>query len=287
MGTTDFRQSNSVFAAKYFSISPGYLEAARTRLLSGRDFTWHDDAKAPHVAIVNETFTRGMFGDQPALGMSFLMGQIPYQIVGVMEDGKYDFLTEAPRAAMFFALEQNPDSDTTLVIRSQLPPSDIVPQLRQTFARIDPTLPFVIESWPDALAFVLFPARVATVTLGVMGLFAAMLAVTGVFGMAMYSVSKRFREFGIRVALGAQSVRLMRSALGRPVAVLLVGSAIGLLLGAVASQVLAQIVYQATPRDPVVFAGVMITMAGLGLLATWIPARRTLRVQPARLLREE
>jgi ABC-type antimicrobial peptide transport system permease subunit len=173
------------------------------------------------------------------------------------------------------------------VIRSQLPPSEIVPQLRQTFARIDPALPFVIESWPDALAFVLFPARVATVTLGVMGLFAAMLAVTGVFGMAMYSVSKRFKEFGIRVALGAQSVQLMRSALGRPVAVLLVGSAIGLLLGAIASQVLSQIVYQATPRDPVVFAGVVITMAGLGLLATWIPARRTLRVQPARLLREE
>ena len=287
MGTTDFRQSNSVFAAKYFSISPRYLEAAGTRLLSGRDFTWHDDAKAPRVAIVNETFTRGMFRDQSALGMSFLMGQIPYQIVGVMEDGKYDSLTEAPRAAMFFPLDQNPDSDTSLVIRSQLPPSEIVTQLRQTFARIDPALPFVIESWPDALAFVLFPARVATVTLGVMGLFAAMLAVTGVFGMAMYSVSKRFKEFGIRVALGAQSVQLMRSALGRPVAVLLVGSAIGLLLGAIASQVLSQIVYQATPRDPVVFAGVVITMAGLGLLATWIPARRTLRVQPARLLREE
>jgi len=287
MGTTDFRPSNSVFDAKFFSISPGYLEAAGTRLLSGRDFTWHDDAEAPHVAIVNETFIRGMFGDQAALGMSFLMGQIPYQIVGVIEDGKYDSLTETPRAAMFFPLEQNPDSDTSLVVRMQLPRAEIVPELREALARIDPALPFVFHTWSDALAFVLFPARVATATLGVMGLFAAMLAVTGVFGMAMYSVSKRFKEIGIRVALGAQSIQLMRAALGRPVAMLLLGSAVGLLLGAIASQLLSQIVYQATPRDPVVFAGVMVTMVALGLLATWIPAQRTLRVHPARLLREE
>src|SRR5262249_42542912 len=146
---------------------------------------------------------------------------------------------------------------------------------------------FVYQTWPEALAFVLFPARVATATLGVMGLFAAMLAVTGVFGMAMYSVSKRVKEFGIRVALGAQAAPLMRAALGRPSAMLLAGSAVGLILGTIAARLLALIVYQATPRDPVVFAGVMITMAILGLVATWIPAQRTLRVHPARLLREE
>src|SRR6267143_6024440 len=111
-----------------------------------------------------------------------------------------------------------------------------------------------------------------------------MLAVTGVFGMAMYSVTKRIKEFGIRVALGAQSVQLMRSALGRPLLLLVSGSAAGLLLGALASQLLAQIVYQATPRDPLVFAGVMITMAFLGIVATCIPAQRALHAHPAELL---
>ena len=285
---TDFRQSNAVFDAKYFSISPGYLEAAGTRLLSGRAFTWHDDAKAPDVAIVNETFARVMFGGQQPLGMTFRMGEAPpRQIVGVVEDGKYDSLTEETRAAMFFPVDQYPDSDTTLVVRSQLPPAELVPQLRDALARIDAELPFVFQSWPDAMALVLFPARVATATLGVMGLFAALLAVTGVFGMAMYSVSKRFKEFGIRVALGAQSLQLMRTALARPVTMLLIGSGVGLILGVIASQLLAQIVYQATPRDPLVFAGVTLTMTALGLLATWLPARRTLRVQPARLLRDE
>ncbi len=287
-GTTDFRQSTAAFDAKFTSISPGYLEAAGTRLLSGRDVTWHDDDKAPRVAIVNQTFARNMFGNESALGRSFLMGQAsPCEIVGIVEDGKYDSLTESPWAAMFFPLDQFPDTDTTLVVRSQLPPSDIVPSLRKILAQIDPSLPFVIQPWPDALAFVQFPARIATAIIGVMGLFAAMLAVTGVFGMAMYSVSKRFKEFGIRVALGAQSVQLIRAALGRPLVILLTGSVAGLFLGALASKLLAYIVYQATPYDPIVLIGVMFTMAVLGLLATWIPAQRTLHVHPARLLREE
>jgi predicted permease len=288
MGTTDFRMSNSTFGAKYFSISPGYFEAAGTRLLGGRDFTWHDDAKAPNVAIVNETFAHAMFGNTSPLGLRFALGEkFSYEIVGVVENGKYESLTETPWAAVFFPLEQNPDSDTSLMVRSPLPEAEIVPEVRRTLAEIDPSLPFVFHSWPDALALVLFPARVATATLGVMGLLAAMLAVTGVFGMAMYSVSKRMKEFGIRVALGAQAAQLLRSALGRPLILLFSGSAAGLLLGVIASQLLAQIVYQATPGDPLVLAGVVITMALLGFLATWIPAERSLRVHPARLLREE
>src|SRR5205823_1160101 len=221
-------------------------------------------------------------------GRQFMMGdKVPCEIVGVVENGKYDSLTETPWAAVFFPLEQNPNSYTSLVLRSQLSTAEVMPELRRTLAQIDPTLPFVFHTWPDALALVLFPARVATATLGVMGLLAVMLAVTGVFGMAMYSVSKRMKEFGIRVVLGAQAAQLLRAALGRPLLLLFSGPAAGLLLGVLASQLLAQIVYQATPRDPLVLAGVVITMALLGFLATWIPAERSLHVHPARLLREE
>jgi len=202
-----------------------------------------------------------------------------YEIVGIVEDGKYDSLIEAPWSAMFFPVEQNPDSDTSLILRSALPPGDLIPQLSRVLAQMDPSLPFTFESWPDALAFVLFPTRVATASLGVMGLLAAMLAVTGIFGMAMYSVSKRMKELGIRVALGVQPIRLMRSALGRPLGLLLLGSALGVTLGVIASKLLAQIVYDATPRDPLVLTGVMAVMAALGALFTWIPARRALKRQ--------
>jgi len=134
---------------------------------------------------------------------------------------------------------------------------------------------------------VLFPSRVATVSLGVMGMMGAMLSVTGIFGMAAYSVSKRLRELGIRMALGAQRTEVLQAVLGRTVKLLAVGSVIGLLLGILSTKVLAYIVYQATPRDPLVLTGVVLAMASLGLVATWIPAQRALSVDPMVLLREE
>lgn len=133
----------------------------------------------------------------------------------------------------------------------------------------------------------LFAPRMATISLGILGLMGGILSITGIFGMAAYSVSKRMKELGIRVALGAQRMELMRTALGRAVRLLAAGSAAGLGLGMMASRVLSYIVYQATSRDPVVLTGVVLAMAMLGLIATWIPAQRALRVDPMALLRED
>ena len=137
------------------------------------------------------------------------------------------------------------------------------------------------------LSWALFPSRVATVALGILGLMGAMLSITGIFGMAAYSVSKRLRELGIRIALGAQRKEVLQTALGRAFKLLAIGSAAGLLLGLLATRVLAFIVYQATPRDPLVLGGVVLAMLLLGLVATWIPAQRALSVDPLILLREE
>jgi predicted permease len=287
-GTTDLRNSNSVFDAHYFSISPGYLAAAGSRLLAGRDFTWADNHTASKVAIVNETFARRMFGNISPIGRHFLGGdKTLYEIVGIIEDGKYDSLTEDPKPAMFWPLAQVNEGDTMLVVRSHLPAAEITPPLNRVLTGIDASLPFTLRTWPDALSLVLFPARVATAALGVMGLLAAMLAITGVFGMAAYTVSKRMRELGIRVALGAHRRQLMRAALARPVFVLVSGSVAGLVLGVLASRLLAYLVYDATPRDPLVLLGALAAMTLVGLVATWIPARRATSVNPAQLLRDE
>ena len=133
----------------------------------------------------------------------------------------------------------------------------------------------------------MFPSRMATISLGVLGMMGAMLSITGIFGMAAYSVSKRLKELGIRVALGAQRKEVLQAALGRALKLLAIGSGTGLLFGILASRVLAFIVYQATPRDPLVLAGVVLAMLLLGLVATWIPAQRALSVNPLILLREE
>lgn len=133
----------------------------------------------------------------------------------------------------------------------------------------------------------LFAARVATVSLGVLGLLGAMLAVTGIFGMASYVVSKRLRDLGIRVALGAGQREILGASVGRAFRLLAIGSIAGVVLGVLGSRVLAHIVYQATPRDPLVLGGVILTMLLLGMLAALIPARRALAVDPMMLLREE
>jgi predicted permease len=287
--TTDLRPSNAAANAYMYHISPEYLHAEGTTLLSGRAFTWHDDKDSPRVAVVNRELARRIFGSvSNAIGGYYKMPDgTRIQVVGVAEDGKYAKLTEDPQAAMFLPILQFPSSSAWLVVRSSRDPQQLGEAIRRTLHQLDAGLPVVIEMRLDEIGGNLFPAQVATVSLGVMGGIGAMLSITGIFGMAAYSVSKRMRELGIRVALGAQRKKVVQAALGRAFKLLAFGSAAGLLLGILASRVLAYIVYQATPRDPLVLAGVVLAMTLLGLVATWIPARRALSVNPMILLREE
>ena len=173
------------------------------------------------------------------------------------------------------------------MVRSKRDPQELAAAMRSKIRDLDAGLPIDTQTWNSLLETVLFPSRVATMALGVMGMMGAMLSITGIFGMAAYSVSKRLRELGIRIALGAKRTEVLKTALGRPVKLLAIGSSAGLLLGLLATKVLAFIVYQATPRDPLVLAGVVLSMLLLGLLATWVPAQRALSVNPLILLREE
>lgn len=288
-GTTDFTISNMKFDATYYEISPGYFAAAGTRLLSGRAFTEHDDAHSPRVAIVNETFARRLFGTVNAVGKHYPtgMGQ-EVEVVGVAEDGKYTTLTEDPTPVVYWSIAQQPDSNTVLLVRSTRSPEEMIPALRQAIASVDSGLPtFTLDTWANAISFVTFPARAATIALGVLGVLAMMLAITGIFGLASYTVSKRMRELGIRVALGAPQRQVLRAALQRTAILLAIGSIAGLALGVAASKLLTSIVYQATASDPLVIAGVALTMAAVGLISAAFPARRALSVDPARLLRDE
>jgi predicted permease len=286
-GTTEFQLKNSLMTTYVFHMSPEYLDTAGTRLLRGRDVSWHDTAKTPHVAVVNETFAQKMWDKTPALGQRFILQGNLTEVVGVVEDGKYHDLTESPQPALFLPLSQTEDKDAIFVVRSQRTPKEMSAALQQTLSRIAPNAPISVLSWPDQLSGELFPARTATLALGVMGLLAAMLAVTGIFGMAAYNVSRRMKELGIRVALGARKTQVMSAAVGRPMALLGGGSLVGLLAGVFASRFLAHIVYQANPGDPAVLVGAVITMSLLGLAASAIPARRALAIDPSSLMREE
>jgi predicted permease len=287
--TTDLRPSHAAAYVYGYHVSPDYLHAEGTTLLAGRAFTWHDDKNFPRIAVVNQEFARKIFGSvEKAIGSYYkLPDGTRIQVVGVAQNGKYGKLTEEPQPAMFLPILQWPSNSAWMVVRSNGNPQPLGPTIRSALHRLDAGLPVVVEMRLDEIGGALFPPQVASVTLGVMGAMGAMLSITGIFGMAAYSVSKRLRELGIRVALGAQRKQVVQAALGRAFKLLAFGSAAGLFLGILASRVLAFVVYQATPRDPLVLAGVVVVMALLGLLATWIPARRALSVDPMILLREE
>jgi predicted permease len=287
--TTDLRPSNVAAFPYRYDVSPAYFQAAGTALLAGRDFTWHDDKNAPAVAVVNREFAGKLFGSVTnAIGRYFtLQDGKRVQIVGAVENGKYLSLTEDQQPAIFLSAVQSPLSQACVVVRSSRDPQQLAAAIRSKLHELDAGLPFDLRTWNDLMVVSLFPSRVATVSLGVLGAMGAMLSITGIFGMAAYSVNKRLKELGIRMALGAQRQEVLQAALGRAFKLLAFGSAAGLLFGTLASRVLASIVYGATPRDPLVLGGVVLAMSLLGLLATWIPAQRALSIDPAILLREE
>jgi hypothetical protein len=240
--------------------------------------------------VVNREFARIVFGSATdAVGRYFKRRDgLRLQVVGIVQDGKYTAnLAEDPQAVMFLPFLQSPASDTWMVVRSPGDAQPLAAAIKGKLRELDAGLPSFIQTWNRDLDGALFGPRVATAALGVLGVMGAVLSITGIFGMAAYSVSRRLRELGIRLALGAQRLEVLGAALGRAFRLLALGSAAGLLLGILASRVLALIVYQATPRDPLVLAGVVLAMALLGLVATWIPAQRALSIDASKLLREE
>ena len=297
--TTDFRPSNRAFGAYSFKVSPGYFTAAETPLLAGRDVSFNDTAKTPPVVVVNQEFARRLFhfndghSDQ-AVGRYFKnsSGQ-SIQIVGIVGDGKYFTLSEDQKAAVFFPISQRPDTKTSLIVRTQPGFSDpatneMAATVRKVIRDLDPTVPIRESSaWTNQLGLTFFPSQVATVALGLFGAFGLLLSITGTFGLASYTVSKRLRELSIRVALGAQAKQILSAALGRMLILLAAGSVVGLLLGLAASRLLSAIVYQATAQDPFVLSAVTLTLLLTGALSVAGPVRRALHVDPANMLREQ
>ena len=297
--TTDFRPSNVAFTTYTYDMSPGYLTAAGTPLIEGRDVSASDTAKTPRVAVVNQEFARRLFHSEHAVGRYFknfalknVSDSLPVvqtQIVGIVADGKYSSLSEEPQPAEFLPISQEAvTSNTSLVLRSRRDSADMVAAVRKVVRDLDPAVP-IMESgdWSSQLAIQLLPAQTASVALGLIGAFGLLLSITGTFGLASYTISKRTRELSIRVALGAQAKQVLSAALGRMLILLASGSVVGMLLGVATSRVLSPVVYQASARDPFVLTGVVFTMLLTCALSIAGPVRRALHLDPADLLRQE
>jgi ABC-type antimicrobial peptide transport system permease subunit len=259
-------------------------------LLNGREFTWHDDKSSPQVAIVNAAFAKRVLHTGNPVGQRFRGGRSwPFtEVIGVVEDGKYESLTESQQPVVFWSILQSYNSTTTLEVKSSVPPMQMVGEIRESIARLDPELPlYGVGPLEQMLGFAFLPTRAAAIALSSFGVLAIVLAATGIHGLASYAVSRRTREIGVRMALGAYPVQVLRLVLGKTAWLLVLGSVVGLTLALATGQVIASVVYGAQPRDPLVILSVWGSIALIAFVAAWSPARRATRVDPLVALRYE
>jgi macrolide transport system ATP-binding/permease protein len=271
-------------------VSPGYFQAMSTRLVQGRDFNERDDQNAPRVAVINETFARRFWPGQDPLGKRFAQGSPDspmVQVVGVVEDGKYAGLNEAPQPYVCRPLAQAYLGTSTVIVRTNTDPQRMLALVRKEVQQLDAQMPVAGKLLVERLAMPLLPARVAASLLGSFGILALVLAAIGIYGVMSYAVSRRTREIGIRVALGAQASDVLRLVIGQGMILTLIGVAIGLSLALLVSRLMKSLLFGVSASDPLTYAGVAVLLACVALLACYIPARRATKIDPMVALRNE
>ncbi|HKG91321.1 MAG TPA: ABC transporter permease [Gemmatimonadaceae bacterium] len=272
----------------YAEVDADYFAAMRVPLLRGRDFAPTDDERAPGVAIVNETLARQLWPDGSALGRTFGFRGKRVTIIGIARDAKYHKLDEATPPFVYFPLAQLWEPKRTLLVRTSGDPRALGPAIQRAVHAIDPALPRpVVSTLREETSIVLLPQRVAAMVTGVLGGMGFLLAAVGLYGVIAYSVSRRMREIGIRVAIGARRSDVLGMVIGEGMRLAAVGVAIGVVLAAAAARLLASLLFDVSPLDAVTFSGVAVLFAAVALVASYLPARRAAAADPMAVIRAE
>jgi putative ABC transport system permease protein len=270
-------------------VGPKYFQTMGIALLRGRDFSLEDKEGAPLVIVVNEAFARRFFEDQELLGkrISFRGAQGPWsQIIGLVRDSKYRTLGESARPTVYQPLTQNHETGMALHVRMNGKPTSVAGIVRREVQSLEPNLAVTsVESMSDVLGGSLFAARMGAVLLVIFGLLALVLAAVGLYGVMSYSVSRRTREIGIRMALGAGTGNVLRLVLKEGMMLVGGGVAVGLIVAAAVTRLLASFLYGVSPLDAITFVAIPLTLALVALVANYLPARRATKVDPMEALR--
>jgi predicted permease len=268
-----------------------YLETMGIPLLRGRDFTAQDREGSPGVVVITETFARRFWHGEDPVGkrLSLRAQNGPFlEVIGVAKDGKSITLGEEPRSMMYLPLLQNHETGMTMHIRTEGDPMSVAAGVRGAVASLEKNLPtYDLKTMNEQLGSSLFPARMGATLLAVFGLLALLLAAVGIYGVMGYSVTRRTREIGIRMALGAQRGDVLKLVLREGMAMVGIGVTLGLLGAFFATRLLVNFLYGVSVTDPVTFVAISLLLSGVALAASFIPARRATKVDPLVALRYE
>jgi predicted permease len=275
----------------HIHVAPGYFKTLRIPMARGRDFADQDSASAPKVAIVNETMARRFWPNQDPIGRRIIEDRQAIEIVGIVKDAKQKDLGSQSEPYLYIPLRQNTTSNRlrpTLLVRGVADRAMMAETLRREIGVLAPNWPvFDVQSMSDSMGIQFFVPRFAAAILGGLGTMGLLLAIVGIYGLVSYSVSQRTREIGIRMALGARSIDVMRLIVSHSIALTLVGVATGGAIAAGVTRFLGSFLIGISPTDPLTFFLVSGALVASAMLASIVPARKALRVDPNEALRWE
>jgi putative ABC transport system permease protein len=274
--------------ADYRIATPAYFNTIGIALRQGRLFEPHDDADAKRVAVINEAMVRKHFGREDPLGQQITSGGTPMEIVGVVADAKLYGLDTPIEPAIYVPHMQHPSESMALAVRTDGDPSGVASAVRREILKLDPEQPISsVRTMEDILSDSLMLRRVSMLMLAVFASLALTLATIAIYGLTAYSVARRTHEIGLRVALGASQAGILRLVVVRGLVTSLIGAAVGLAAALQLTRTLSGMLYGVTATDPLVFAGVPLLLIAVSAIASYIPARRAMRVDPLVALRYE
>jgi putative ABC transport system permease protein len=284
-------QSDEPVVVERSSVTPNYFHLLDIPLLRGRLFNDFDNDTAPQVAIVNEAFARTYWPIQNPIGKRLKETRADSKwinVVGVIANARTESLAEATVPQIYLDIYQTGAKRLAIFARGQLDGAAIPGAVSGEMHSIDPTLPvFGAQALEDTVSSSLAERRFSLETVGLFALTALLLAGLGIYGVISYLVIERTHEIGIRRALGAQSLTILSMILRQGLGLAFSGAAVGLLAALIVSRLMAGLLYGVRPSDPLTFVGITILLLFVALLASWIPARRAIRVDPIVALRYE
>jgi predicted permease len=276
---------------EYQEVAPRFCETLKIPLLEGREFNEGDRPGAPRVAVINETLARRLWPERSATEQTLILDDQPYQVVGVSKDAQLRNSLESSQPFLYLPYWQNnirPQIDARLVVRVAGDPQTMLPLLRRAIVAVDPTVP-ISEDVPLTLQVnaVYMPVLLTSAVLTYAGLLALFLSMLGLYGVLAFAVSQRTREIGIRMALGAERIDVLRLVVTQGVRLASAGVGIGLLASFAATRLVKSLLYGVSATDPLTFALIAVLLLFVALLACWLPARRATKVDPMVALRYE